>query len=381
MRILIAIGVPRQAEAGAASVAINHAREFEKNGHRVDCWFLEDVLSQPARPKRFEALIFAVKLAKRIARSRRSYDVVNLHAPWGCAYGILSTFQPAQRMPPYVFTMQGSEDWYVKMMREEWRKGRASNFSWRNRAWHRAYHHSMYGWSIRTAAFGAIANTEARDTAERKYKMPPGRLVYVPNGVEDCFFISRDYEPGTATRLLFVGSWLDRKGIFYLVDAFTSLARKMSGVVLTVAGCLLPEPQVSSYFPEDVRNRVRILPLVKRCQMPQLYADHDVFVFPSLVEGMPLSLLEAIATGMPIVTTDAPGMNDLIRNNFNGLLVPPADAARLEEAIAVICRNSDLRQRLGKEAQRTARECTWAGVAASLEKIFVLATERAHANY
>ena len=83
MRVLIAIGVPRQREAGAAGVVLSHQRELIKLGHDVDCWFLDDVLVNPGRAARFEALSFAVAIAKRILGERKKYDVVNLHAPHG----------------------------------------------------------------------------------------------------------------------------------------------------------------------------------------------------------------------------------------------------------------------------------------------------------
>lgn len=66
MRILIAIGVLRQKEAGAAGVVLNQAAELTKRGHTVDCWFLEDVLERPAKPKRFGALLFARSLSRLI---------------------------------------------------------------------------------------------------------------------------------------------------------------------------------------------------------------------------------------------------------------------------------------------------------------------------
>jgi hypothetical protein len=61
----------------------------------------------------------------------------------------------------------------------------------------------------------------------------------------------------------------------------------------------------------------------------RLYAQHDVFVFPSIVEGLPDVLMEAMAGGMPVITTETSGMSDIIENDFNGLLVPPADAESL----------------------------------------------------
>ena len=72
LRILIAIGVSRQKEAGAAGVVLNHARELEKRGHSVDCWFTEDVLERPAKWKRFEALQFARALLRRIRQQAGS---------------------------------------------------------------------------------------------------------------------------------------------------------------------------------------------------------------------------------------------------------------------------------------------------------------------
>ncbi|MGA7962138.1 MAG: hypothetical protein WCA33_10635, partial [Candidatus Acidiferrales bacterium] len=83
MKILIAIGVLRQQEAGAAGVALNHARELQKRGHSVDSWFLDDVLPNATGAGRFDALAFAHRVAKKILDDRQKYDVVNLHAPWG----------------------------------------------------------------------------------------------------------------------------------------------------------------------------------------------------------------------------------------------------------------------------------------------------------
>ncbi|HYL46965.1 MAG TPA: glycosyltransferase family 4 protein [Candidatus Limnocylindrales bacterium] len=369
MRILIAIGVPRQQEAGAAAVALNQARELGKRGHWVETWFLEDVLGQPGRGGRFEALQFAVGVAQRIRREKKNYDVVNLHAPWGCAYGVWRRMLQPAGAPPYAFTLQGSEERYVEAMSEEDRKGRAWNFGWKNRLWHRAYHQTMYDFSILTADAGAAANREAAEVVRRKYQRDAEKFVYVPNGTEERFFASREYRANSPTRLLYVGTWLDRKGVYYLVDAFELLAKKIPDVQLTVAGSLGPEEDVKRFVSEDVRGRVNVLPLVKREKMPELYAEHDIFVFPSLMEGMPLALLEAMAAGMPVVTTRTCGMADVVDDNVNGLLVPPADGEALAEATERLCRSEELRKRLGEAGQRTMRDYTWERVTEQLERV------------
>ena len=376
MRILIAIGVPRRREAGAASVVLNHARELEKRGHQVDCWFLDDILEQSAQSKRFEALVFAVRVSKRIVREKDKYDVVNIHAPWGCVYGKRRKMFSTKGAPPYVLTMHGSEDRYVRMMREEQRKGRAAHFGWTNRLWHWVYHRPMYAASIRTADYGAVVNREAWIGAELKYRVGPGRIRFVPNGVDEQFFLEHDYVAGSPVRLLYVGTWLDRKGIYYLRDAFQRAVQSGTAVSLTVAGCGKTERELRDFFSTSARDLIHVLPFVERERMPQIYAAHDIFVFPSLMEGMPLTLLEAMAAGLPVVTTETCGMADVVEDGFDGLLVRPADAEDLAQAIQRLCENPDLRCQLGRQAQITMRRYTWDHAADKLEKLFALAVAK-----
>jgi glycosyltransferase involved in cell wall biosynthesis len=373
VRILIAIGVPRQAEAGAAGVVLNHARELEKRGHEVDCWFLEDVLNRPARPKRFEALFFAASVANRILKDRKKYDVVNLHAPWGCVYGIWRRILRPLGAPPYVLTMQGSEERYVQTMRIENRKGRALHFKWKNRVWHRVYHQTMYDYSIKTADYGAVANREAWICTELQHGCEPGRVWYVPNGTEDRFFLRREYVETPAVKLLYVGTWLDRKGIYYLSEAFGLLSEKLAGIRLTIAGTTASAHEVIRQFSPVIREKIEVIPFVGREEMPALYAGHDIFVFPSLVEGMPLTLLEAMATGMPVVTTNTCGMADVVEDEMNGLLVPAAESESLARAIERLCQSVELRRVLGMAGQETVRRYTWERVTQKLEQVLLLA--------
>ena len=187
--------------------------------------------------------------------------------------------------------------------------------------------------------------------------------------------MKHEYADRVPLRLLYVGTWLDRKGVYYLVEAFECLAQKMPGIALTVAGCLHPEEQVKKFFGAGVRDRVRVVPFVKREVMPAVYAEHDIFVFPSLSEGMPLTLLEAMAAGMPVVTTETSGMADVVEDGFNGLLVPPADTESLVEAIERLHRSVDLRKRLGQQAQETMRRYTWELVTQKLEKVLTSAAQ------
>jgi glycogen(starch) synthase len=173
---------------------------------------------------------------------------------------------------------------------------------------------------------------------------------------------------------------LDRKGIFYLAEAFGMLARRVPELTLTVAGCMAPEETVKQAFPENARAKVTVIPIVSRDDMLALYAAHDVFVFPSLVEGMPLSMLEAMATAMPVVTTNTCGMADVIENGVNGSLVPPADSTELARVVEGVCRDAELRRELGIAGQSTARRHTWDRIARLMERLLTLAVEEKRAS-
>lgn len=368
MKILIANCVRGIREAGAAAVVFQHAAELRKYGHQVDTWFLEDILNPARWPARLELLEFSVRLDRRIRRDPSRYDVVNLHAPSGCVYGTRKS-NPTSGLPPYVFTMHGCEQRYTVVMRQEHKKHRAAHFALKNRLWHRLYHQTMYDFAISKADGGAVVNREGWLFSELHYQRPSGCIWYIPNGIGEEFFHSRTFSDAPASRLLFVGTWLDRKGIYYLVDALSLLAPQIPQLHLTIAGCSVPETVVKSDFPAELHSRLTIIPFVARDAMPELYARNDIFIFPSLMEGMPLTLLEAMAAAMPVVTTNTCGMADVVEDGFNGLLVPPADAPAIEQAVLQLAA-PQLRQQLGEAAQHSMRRYTWERSARLLESLF-----------
>ncbi len=85
--------------------------------------------------------------------------------------------------------------------------------------------------------------------------------------------------------------------------------------------------------------------------MPKLLAESHIVCLPSYREGLPKSLIEAAASGRPIVTSDAPGCREIVRNGDNGLLVPPRDSKALAEAIFMLIRDSSVRQRMGERGR------------------------------
>jgi glycosyltransferase involved in cell wall biosynthesis len=95
-----------------------------------------------------------------------------------------------------------------------------------------------------------------------------------------------------------------------------------------------------------------------------VFAGADVFVLPSLFEGTPLTLIEAMMSGLPIVTTDTCGMRDVIAHERTGLLVAPRSPGALRDALERLLGDRTLRARLGQAAREEARaRYTWPAAA------------------
>jgi glycosyltransferase involved in cell wall biosynthesis len=370
MNILMGSGVPKRREGGVATIIYNLGSELERLGHQVTYVFPDDLVAPGSVSPRFVELIFSFRLARYILENREKFSLVNLHAPAGLVYGIRRKWRSGASYPPYVMTLHGLEERRVHVMSREAKKGRAWNFGWKNRLWHRIYHFPRFRWSIRTADGAHAYSRDVWNLLQLKYNLDSDRVAYVPNGVERRFFVPRQYELHEELRLLYAGTWLDQRGIFYLRDALRSLAPRIPGLTMTIAGAGAPPEEILPFFGDDLAPRIVVRPVVPAECMPQLYAEHDIFVFPSLMEGLPSVLLEAMAGGMPVITTETCGMPDVVENDFNGLLIPPADVGALEQAILRLANSVELRRKLGQAARESMERYTWERAARQLETLF-----------
>ena len=379
LNILMASGVPKRREGGVAAIIYNLGRELERLGHHVHYVFLEDLVPPGSASTRFTELVFSLRLGRYIAEKRRSFSVVNLHAPVGFPYGIRRRWNRSADYPPYVMTLHGLEERRVYAMSREVKKGQAWNYSWKNRLWHRLYHRPRFRWSIKTADGAHAYSRDVWTLLQLKYNLDTDRVAYIPSGVEARFFIPREYRSNGGLKLLHAGTWLDQRGIFYLRSALQKLALQIPGLTMTIAGGGVADEEIRGFFGPELASRIDVRPMVPWESMPELYAEHDVFVFPSLMEGLPGVLLEAMATGMPVITTETCGMPDVVENEVNGLLIPPGNSAAIQEAVSYFASSLEARRKLGMAARETMKRYTWERSARLLEALFqrVLAAEDA----
>jgi glycosyltransferase involved in cell wall biosynthesis/2-polyprenyl-3-methyl-5-hydroxy-6-metoxy-1,4-benzoquinol methylase len=363
MRLLFAANFPAGRESGIGNHLFSLAEALGRRGHSVDI-LLRDDFPAAAGAGRMSRLLFPALLAREVRRRQRfgiGYAAVNIHEPSASAYALARRY--AWDLPPLVVTSHGVEQ-------REWElnpDGRPRSLKTR------IFYPPTELWQANAALrfadrIACLSSDDALFIAAR-FGVPPERIHRLSNGADSALLeIPRASSPRPA--LLFLGTWLRRKGAAELAAAFAALRAEFPWLRLRVAGSGVPADDVLRLFAPHVRAAVEVLPRVSRADLPQLLAADQIFVLPSRFEGMPLSLLEAMAAGLPCVTTPVCGMRHLLRDAENGALVPANDAAALASRLGELLRSQELRARLGSAARSTAREFTWDSVAAGWEAMF-----------
>jgi len=158
-----------------------------------------------------------------------------------------------------------------------------------------------------------------------------------------------------ARMVVCVGRLHPRKGHRDVVAACTALIGRDVRLHLVIVGEGDEEKALRAQAEEaGIADHVHLLG--RRNDVPRLLNAADVFAFASRLEGLPFALVEAMASGLPIVSTNFPGASEIIRDGRDGLLVPVGEVAALEASLAALLRDSDARKRLGASATVRARD-------------------------
>ncbi|SRR6266851_173341 len=139
------------------------------------------------------------------------------------------------------------------------------------------------------------------------------------------------------------------KGIEFLLQAFRVVAEVHNHIRLRIAGGGSSRSSLEKMAVElGIANRVDFLGQLKETSIIGELCSSDLFVLPSLAEGLPVSLMEAMAVGVPVIATNVAGVSELIENGHNGLLVPPTNVPALAKSILKMIADSGLRTRVAE---------------------------------
>lgn len=164
------------------------------------------------------------------------------------------------------------------------------------------------------------------------------KVVVVYNAVD---VPSNNFYNQKSNHLIFLGLLIKRKGIYDLLNAFKAALSKIpSNIELDLYGSLKEEDDVLSYIDRsNLQGRVNYKGWLPKDKQPEVFKDTLINILPSYNEGLPMSILETMAYGIPNISTNIAAIPELIKDQVNGFLIKPGDVDSLSECIIKICNN------------------------------------------
>lgn len=195
-------------------------------------------------------------------------------------------------------------------------------------------------------------------------------IAVAPMGVNNSLFKPAERDNSQKSSLLFVGRLEEKKGLVYLIEAMTEVLQSYPDAFLKIVGDGTQKTRLQRLASEKgLAERVVFVGAVEHSRLPGFFEESTVFVAPSVnldddVEGLPVVLLESMAAGVPVITTDAGGITDIIESGVTGIVVPQRDPVRLARGIMRLLEDENLRKDISLRASATLRErFTWEAVA------------------
>lgn len=372
MRILVAHLVGSARSGGMSRLMGRAHDELERTGHNVTYLSADDV--GPMVRGRGGRFLFPWSVRQAVieaVRRGQPYDIVNVHEPHGAPVAALRTGQNGTAVVAMTHGVE-QRGWELSLTERTTRPSLKTrclyplSSLWQSRI------------TLRRADHVICLNMQDREFLQARFGVDAAHITRVTPGADEVFgeaAARRVYSK--PARLLFAGTWIPRKGIHVLTAAYERLCAAGSALRLDVLGAGVPQDRVLEDFSPAVRSRVRVITAPDDRETAAAMAAADLFVLPSLFEGTPLTLIEAMWSGLPVISTATAGMKDVIRHEIDGLLVTPGDAGALAHAIEALSTDGAACRRLGVAAHSAAAEhYTWRRTAASFESAYRAAKER-----
>jgi glycosyltransferase involved in cell wall biosynthesis len=284
---------------------------------------------------------------RRLLKENR-YDLV--HAFFGLPTGWLC-YRTANRLP-YIISLRGSDvpGGHARLQLEYKLLGPLLKRIW-------------------TGASALVACSDGLKSRALRF-LPSANIDIIPNGVDlERFRPASNKELSGELKLLTVGRLSVTKRFEMLVDAVEILSKKGKNIRLTISGGggLLDELK-NLVEQKKLTGIINLTGRIESEKMPDVYGAHDMFVSASMQEGMSNAMLEAMASGLPIITTRCEGVDELISDN--GIVVGKDSAEALAEAINNLAENKQAYNAMCASARKRAENFGWDKVADGYIKLY-----------
>ena len=197
-------------------------------------------------------------------------------------------------------------------------------------------------------------------------------IKVIPDGVDLDKFCPSNQERKNNIKILAIGRLIQRKGFDCLIKSIAEVAKntdKDFHVEIVGDGPLRSELS-NLAIKLNVSKRVILSGSVPYDQLPEKYRQADIFVLSSYAEGMPLVVLEAMASGLPIIATNVQGIDELVKHGINGYLFKPSDNQALSHYLVELIKNSDTRLKMRQESLKIIQKYGWINITKEYLEIY-----------
>ncbi len=181
----------------------------------------------------------------------------------------------------------------------------------------------------------------------------PKKMIQIPYGV-DLKTFRPVLKEDKIFRVIFVGGLSLRKGVHYLLEAFSEL--KLKNAELVLIGSVSSE---ADQFLKKYRDCYRYLGIIPHAELYKYFSQGSAFVLPSIEEGLAMVIPQAIACGLPVICTTNTGGSDIIRDGVEGFIVPIRNVDALKEKLLYLYEHGEERKQMSENALKRAKEFTW----------------------
>jgi glycosyltransferase involved in cell wall biosynthesis len=215
------------------------------------------------------------------------------------------------------------------------------------------FNQTMLGEKIQHASFVATISEYNRTFLQNIYpNISAGKIKVVHCGVDPAKFQKPVQRISNPFNIICVGRLEKVKGHKYLIEACAQLKAQNVDFSCYLVGDGEMHSQIQQQIDHlNLVDQVKILGFQPHQQVVELLAEADVLIQPSISEGIPVAVMEGMATGIPVVATSVTGVPELVIDGTTGLLVPSQDSMALTEAILKLYKFPELRKQLGKSGQ------------------------------
>ncbi|XOF33381.1 MAG: glycosyltransferase family 4 protein [Candidatus Electrothrix sp. YB6] len=220
-------------------------------------------------------------------------------------------------------------------------------------------------------------------TLVKQFPQYSSKISVVANGIDQAFFSAGEKKESPerkAIRFLYAGNLVPGKGVHCILEAAASLAAPAANNwLLDIVGDGPERDKLEAYCQKNrLENKVIFHGSVAPEEVPQFMARADVFVFASFAEGRPNAVLEAMASGLPVIVGAIPAVLELIENGEQGLLFSPGDAGILAEHMLFLINSPAERRKMGRKAREAIRAMglSWQEAARQYAEIYMEVTRQ-----